>query len=646
MIAELGHLALAVALAASVALALLGLGGGAWQQAAVMRQVSNMVALQMAAVTLAFGALTWAFVATDFSVALVAGYAHSALPMTYRFTAVWGNHEGSMLLWVWVLAGWTSALAWRMRGADAAQRARVLGVMGLIGIGFLAFLLFTSNPFLRAWPVPADGQGMNPLLQDPGMIWHPPLLYMGYVGLVVAFAYTVAGLLQGRLDAAWARAIRPWTLVAWAFLTVGIALGSFWAYYELGWGGWWFWDPVENASFMPWLVATALLHSAAMADARGSFRLWTALLALLGFALALLGTFIVRSGVLSSVHAFASDPGRGLFILAFLVLVVGGALALYAWRAPAVGAGASFQGWSREGLLFGQTLLLMVAAASVLLGTLYPMLLDALGLGKLSVGPPYFEAVFAPLMLLVMALMVPGPVLAWRRAAWVWPSLGWLGAAALALALASAVAWWVPGASWATWAGLAMAAWVVLGVARHVLQWLSQPLPRAVRWRTLRGAKGGMWLAHLGVAVFAIGVAVVSTWGHEQDLRLRPGEEMAVGDVRLRFDGITMAPGPNYFAIRASLPMLQNGQTLTTLQPERRLYLANGQTMTEVAIDRSLWRDVYVALGESVGNDAFAFRVHHKPLVNWIWLGCLMMALGGLMAAVDRRRVGPAEGTA
>jgi cytochrome c-type biogenesis protein CcmF len=641
VIVELGHLALSVALAASVALAMLGLGGAARGDAAWMRFAPRLVAVQAATVTLAFGALTWAFVHTDFSVALVAGYAHSALPLVYRYTAVWGNHEGSMLLWVWVLAGWTLAVAWRTRSACAVQRARVLGVMGLIGVGFLAFLLFTSNPFLRAWPVPADGQGMNPLLQDPGMVWHPPLLYMGYVGLVVAFAYTVAGLLQGELGSAWARAIRPWTLVAWAFLTVGIALGSFWAYYELGWGGWWFWDPVENASFMPWLVATALLHSAAMADARGSFRLWTALLALLGFALALLGTFIVRSGVLSSVHAFASDPGRGLFILVFLALVVGGALALYAWRAPTVGVGASFQGWSREGLLFGQTLLLMVAAASVLLGTLYPMLLDAMGLGKLSVGPPYFEAVFVPLMLLVMLLMVPGPVLAWRRAAGRAPWRAWMLVAGLAVGAATAVVWWVPGASWATWGGLALAAWLTFGVAQHMVQWWRQRLPASARWRALRGAKGGMWLAHLGVAVFALGVAAVSTWGHEQDVRLRPGQAIAVGNVELRFDGVTMAPGPNYFAVRARLPMQQHGQTVTTLEPERRLYLANGQTMTEVAIDRSLWRDVYVALGESLGNDAFAFRVHHKPLVNWIWLGCLMMALGGLMAAFDRRAALP-----
>jgi cytochrome c-type biogenesis protein CcmF len=517
--------------------------------------------------------------------------------------------------------------------------ARVLGVMGIISCGFLLFTLLTSNPFERLLPAAPDGQDLNPLLQDPGMIIHPPMLYMGYVGFVVAFAFAIAALLSGRLDTAWARWSRPWTTVAWCFLTFGIALGSFWAYYELGWGGWWFWDPVENASFMPWLVGTALIHSLAVTEKRGGFKMWTALLAILTFSLSLLGTFIVRSGVLSSVHAFASDPARGVFILGFLALVVGGSLTLFAWRAPRVGLGGTFAPISRESMLLANNVLLVVAAAAVLLGTLYPLVIDALGLGKLSVGPPYFSAVFVPLIAPALFLMGVGPLARWREAsaADLTRRLRW----AIGVSLASAVVaplvlgHWTP----MTGLGLLLAVWVAsTAILNLVTRLREHPAPRwGARMAAQPGSYYGMLLAHFGISVFIVGVTVVSSFQSENDVRMEPGDTASVGGYRFQLEAINPITGPNYTAARATVTVTQDGAPVAVLYPERRIYTVSRMPMTEVAIDRGIRRDLYVALGEPVSATAWSIRLHHKPMVNWIWGGCVLMALGGFLAVLDRR---------
>jgi cytochrome c-type biogenesis protein CcmF len=639
VIAELGHYALILALAMALVQGVLPLWGAHRGQAAWMGLARPAARGQFVFVLVAYACLTHAFVNNDFSVLLAARNSNAALPLVYRITAVWGNHEGSILLWSLILAGWTLAVSVFSRQLEETMVARVLGVMGLVSCGFLLFTLFTSNPFERLLPAAADGQDLNPLLQDPGMVIHPPMLYMGYVGFVVAFAFAVAALLSGRLDAAWARWSRPWTTVAWCFLTCGIALGSFWAYYELGWGGWWFWDPVENASFMPWLVGTALMHSLAVTEKRGGFRMWTALLAILTFSLSLLGTFIVRSGVLSSVHAFASDPARGIFILGFLSFVVGGSLLLFAWRAPRVGAGGSFEPVSRESMLLANNVLLLVAAAAVLLGTMYPLVIDALGMGKLSVGPPYFTAVFVPLVAPALFLMGIGPLARWREARVLelarklrWAAGVSLASAAIAPLLLGA---WTP----LTGLGLLLAAWVasttVLNAATRLRE---HPAPR---WRTrvaaLPGSYWGMVLAHFGVAVFIVGVTVVSSFQSENDVRMEPGETAHVGGYSFRLEGVSSVRGPNYSAVRARLAVTRGDEPVAQLYPERRLYDVSRAQMTEVAIDRGLTRDLYVALGEPVSATAWSVRLHHKPFVNWIWGGCLLMALGGLMAVLDRR---------
>lgn len=653
MIPELGHLAMILALIMALVQSVLPLlgahrGHGAWIALARPAALG-----QFLFVLLAYGCLTHAFVANDFSVLLAAQHSNSTLPLVYRVTAVWGNHEGSILLWSLILAGWTLAVSIYSRQLDDRMVARVLGVMGLISCGFLLFTLLTSNPFERLLPAAPDGQDLNPLLQDPGMVIHPPMLYMGYVGFVVAFAFAIAALLAGRLDAAWARWSRPWTTVAWCFLTFGIALGSFWAYYELGWGGWWFWDPVENASFMPWLVGTALIHSLAVTEKRGGFKMWTALLAILAFSLSLLGTFIVRSGVLSSVHAFASDPARGIFILGFLALVVGCSLTLFAWRAPRVGLGGSFATISRESMLLANNVLLVVAAAAVLLGTLYPLVIDALGLGKLSVGPPYFSAVFVPLMAPALFLMGVGPLARWREASAVdlTRRLRWAAGVSVASAL---IAPWVLG-HWTPMVGLGLllAAWVASTAVLNLLTRLREhPAPTwRARWAAQPSSYFGMLLAHAGVAVFIAGVTVVSGFQSENDVRMEPGDSAQVGGYTFRLDTVKPVEGPNYAAARASLTVSRAGQAVATLYPERRVYKVSRMPMTEVAIDRGLDRDLYVALGEPVSATAWSVRLHHKPLVNWIWIGCLLMALGGLLAVTDRRyrpgrppgsKVGPA----
>ncbi|CAN5754512.1 heme lyase CcmF/NrfE family subunit [soil metagenome] len=639
MIPELGHFALMLALAMALVQSLLPLWGAHRGNAAWMVLARPAARGQFVFVLIAYACLTHAFITNDFSVLLAARHSNSSLPLVYRITAVWGNHEGSILLWSLILSGWTLAVSVFSRQLDDRTVARVLGVMGLISCGFLLFTLLTSNPFERLLPAAPDGEDLNPLLQDPGMVIHPPMLYMGYVGFVVAFAFSVAALLSGRLDAAWARWSRPWTTVAWCFLTCGIALGSFWAYYELGWGGWWFWDPVENASFMPWLVGTALMHSLAVTEKRGGFRMWTALLAIITFSLSLLGTFIVRSGVLSSVHAFATDPARGIFILGFLAFVIGGSLLLFAWRAPRVGLGGSFEPVSRESMLLANNVLLLVAAAAVLLGTMYPLVIEALGMGKLSVGPPYFSAVFVPLVAPALFLMGVGPMARWRQAdlrdlAW---RLRWAAGVSVASAVVApmAIGSWTPMVG----LGLLLAAWIastaVLNLATRLRE---HPAPHwRARLAAQPGSYWGMLLAHAGVAVFIVGVTVVSGFQSETDVRMEQGDTATVGGYSFRLEGMDQFRGPNYVSARATLAVSRDGQPVATLMPERRIYNVSRTAMTEVAIDRSPMRDLYVALGEPVSATAWSVRLHHKPFVNWIWGGCVLMALGGLLAVLDRR---------
>ena len=636
MIGELGHLALILAfLVASVqgVVPLLG----TWRRAPSWMAVAVSAArAQFLLMGISYLCLTHAFIVSDFSFSYVAQNSNTALPLVYRISAVWGAHEGSMLLWATVLAGWGFAVAAFSTSLPAVFRARVLAVIALVSVGFQLFLLLTSNPFERLLPAPLEGRDLNPLLQDPGMAAHPPMLYMGYVGLVVPFAFAVAALIEGRIDLAWTRWTRPWTTTAWAFLTGGIMLGSWWAYSELGWGGWWFWDPVENASFMPWLVATALIHSLAVTEQRGAFRAWTLLLAISGFSLSLLGAFLVRSGVLVSVHAFATDPARGLFILAFLGLVIGSALVLYAWRAARLAGGGDFDVCSRETFLLANNVLLVATSATVLLGTLYPLLLDALDAGKISVGPPYFDAVFVPLMLPLAALLGFAPLSRWKRDEW---RRLWLKVRmpVLVVVLASlALAFGTP-ASWAMAAGTGFALWIAAGVALGLRDRLRHRQGASMR-RALGRGFAGMSLAHLGAGVFIAGVTWTTGAGVERDVRLAPGESVEVSGYAFRFDGVASHLGPNYRALRGTVQVLRDGEPYSVLHPEKRTYLAQAEPMTEAAVEPGFTRDLYVALGEPVGTQgAWTMRVQYKPLVRWIWLGPLMMAIGGLLAAGDRR---------
>ncbi len=639
MIAEIGHLSLMIALVMALSQSILPLWGAQAGRVSWMSLARPAAWGQFIFMALAYACLTAVFVLHDFSVLLVAEHSNSQLPLVYRITAVWGNHEGSMLLWTLILAGWTLAVALKSRPLDDVMVARMLGVMGLVSVGFIVFTLWASNPFLRLIPAATDGNDLNPLLQDPGMILHPPMLYMGYVGFVVAFAFAIAGLLAGQLDSAWARWSRPWTSLAWCFLTLGIALGSFWAYYELGWGGWWFWDPVENASFMPWLAGTALMHSLAVTEKRGSFKNWTALLAIVTFSLSLMGTFLVRSGVLSSVHAFATDPTRGLFILVLLALVVGGSLFLFAWRTPKAGPGGSFEWVSRESMLLTNNVLLMVAMAAVLLGTLYPLIIDALGLGKLSVGPPYFEAVFIPLMTPALFLMGIGPLARWQRADPIdlWRRLRWAAGVSLATAVFMPLAL----GNWLPWValGLLKGTWIISSAFYQLIERLrSHPSDRWLnRLRAQAGSYYGMLLAHTGVGVFILGVTVVGGYASETDVRMEPGQTASAGGYDFKLEGVDQVLGPNYTATRARLTVTQGNRFVTLLTPERRVYHVRRSPMTEVGIDRGLFRDLYAALGEPVGPQAWSVRIHYKPLVNWIWLGCVLMALGGILAVLDRK---------
>ncbi|HJU38988.1 MAG TPA: heme lyase CcmF/NrfE family subunit [Tahibacter sp.] len=633
MLPELGQFALILALLLALAQTVLPLYG-AWRGNAALVAVARPASAGQAVfVAASFAILTYAFVAQDFSVAYVAQNSNSQLPWYYRFSAVWGAHEGSLLLWILILNVWTVAVAAFSRRLPDAFIARVIGVLGFVSVGFLLFTLLTSNPFLRHVPALADGNDLNPLLQDFGLIVHPPMLYTGYVGFSVAFAFAIAALLGGNLDVAWVRWARPWTNVAWAFLTLGIALGSWWAYYELGWGGWWFWDPVENASFMPWLVGTALIHSQAVTEKRGSFRAWTLCLAIFAFSLSLLGTFLVRSGVLTSVHAFASDPERGMFILGFLVVVIGGSLTIFAIRGPKVAGGEPFAGMSRETLLLINNLMFSVAAAMVLIGTLAPLMFEAFDAGKLSVGPPFFGWMFTILMIPVVLLVPFGPFIRWRQGDLA-ASLRALRPAMLVAVLSVPLAWLVAGPlPLKAFIGVAVALWVGVGIGAYALsRWTNAPAGRRYTPEML-----GMILAHFGIAVFVAGVLVTEATGVEKDLRFAPGQTTTIGNLEFRFDGVKRAQGPNWVADSGTIVVRRGDTVVAELHPQKRQY-PRGQVQTESAIDPGLTRDVYVALGEPLGNDgAWSVRVYVKPFVRWIWLGALLMMLGGFVAACDRR---------
>jgi cytochrome c-type biogenesis protein CcmF len=640
VIPEVGQFALALALCLAIAQAILGIAGAARGDRVWMAAARPAAQGQFVFIVIAFACLTYSFVVNDFSVEYVASHSNSALPLYYRVAGVWGGHEGSLLLWAFMLGVWMTAVTVFSRHLPDDMVARVLGVMGLVSIGFLLFMLFTSNPFTRLFPAPADGRDLNPLLQDPGMVMHPPMLYMGYVGFSVAFAFAIAALLAGRLDATWARWSRPWTTVAWAFLTVGIALGSWWAYYELGWGGWWFWDPVENASFMPWLVGTALIHSLAVTEKRGSFRSWTVLLAIAAFALSLLGTFLVRSGVLTSVHAFATDPARGVFILIFLTVVIGGSLVLFASRTARIGLGGSFEPVSRESFLLSNNVLLAAATGSVLLGTLYPLALDALGLGKISVGPPYFDAVFAAVMAPAVFLMGVGPLARWKKASLPELAVRLRWAFGVSVAAALLIPFVLGRWSILVSLGLLLAFWIAASSVVQLRERVRNAAGGAgirARLATTPRAYYGMLLAHLGVAVFVVGVTLVKGYEAERDVRMSPGDTVELAGYVFRFDGVRDVNGPNYVAARADIHVSRGASTVTRMYPEKRIYRVQNQPMTEAAIDPGFTRDLYVSLGDSLGPTTWIVRVQVKPFVDWIWGGCLLMALGGLLAASDRR---------
>jgi cytochrome c-type biogenesis protein CcmF len=632
MIPEFGQMCLILALCLAAAQALfplLGaqLGRASWLDVALPAATGQAVFLSGA-----FACLAWAFLQNDFTVGYVAANSNTALPAIYRFAAVWGGHEGSLLLWILLLSLWTVAVASFSRRMPNILSARITGVLGFISAGFILFVLTTSNPFLREFPGPADGADLNPLLQDPAMALHPPLLYTGYVGFAVAFAFAVAAMLGGRIDQQWARWARPWTTAAWVFLTLGIALGSWWAYYELGWGGWWFWDPVENASFMPWLVGTALIHSLAVTEKRGLFKCSTLLLAIGAFSLSLLGTFLVRSGVLVSVHAFASDPARGLFILAYLGVVVGCALLLYAWRAPRLDREIGFRPFSRETFLLINNLLLAAAAGLILLGTLYPLVLDAMNLGKISVGPPYFETVFLVPMLPLLLLLGVGMHTAWRSASVSALVRRLRIPAGLALIGGIAVPWLVYGAPTVlTACGIVAGVWVALTALVDPVARLSG---RGVR---LTAAMLGMQIAHLGLALTVLGITITSAFSIHEDQRIAPGETLTLGEYQLHFAQIWKVPGPNYDALRGEMQITRNGEPIATVYPEKRLYRVRSSPMTEAGIAAAWHRDLFVALGDDLGAGAWSVRLQYKPMVRFIWFGALVMAIGGLLAIMDRR---------
>jgi len=632
MIVEIGHFALILAACVALVQGVLPLAGTIndnqrWQALAKPAATLQFLLIAFSFAVLAHGALT-----DDFSIKYIAGHSNSLLPTQYKFASVWGGHEGSLLLWMLMLSGWTLAVAIFSRTLPLAMVARVIGILGLVSTGFLMFILITSSPFERLLPAPLDGKDLNPLLQDPGLVIHPPMLYMGYVGFSVAFAFAVSALLSGRMDAAWARWSRPWTIVAWIFMTAGIALGSWWAYYELGWGGWWFWDPVENASLMPWLFGTALIHALMVTDKRGGFKAWSVLLAIGAFSLSLLGTFLVRSGVLTSVHAFASDPKRGVFILIFLAVVVGVSLTLFAWRAPKATLGGKMGLVSRESMLIANSVLLVVATGAVLLGTIYPLIVDALNLGKLSVGAPYFNAVFVPLMVPVVFLMVPGGIAHWREARWA--QLGHdLRLPALAAVVAGVAIWTLTErGTWLTGMGMALATWVVVGLLMQIFIRMKKPgrIPPSF-W--------GMHLAHLGIAVITVGITMVKSYEVERDVRMGLNDTVTIENYSFELTGVSDVDGPNYKALRGDIKVTKDGKYLEMLYPEKRKYFSSAMPMTEAGIDSGLFRDLYVSLGEPIEGERlqWSVRVFYKPFVSWLWYGAILMVLGGLLAVSDRR---------
>ncbi len=655
MIAEAGHFALILAALIALAQSVVPLIGAARHDRALMDYGRMAAFAQFAFVAVAFASLTHAYVVSDFSVINVAQNSHSAKPMLYKITGVWGNHEGSMVLWVLILALFGAAIAAFGTNLPHELRARVLAVQGMIGVAFLAFILGTSNPFGRLDPAPLDGEGLNPILQDPGLAFHPPFLYLGYVGFSVAFSFAVAALIEGRVDAAWARWVRPWTLAAWSSLTLGIALGSWWAYYELGWGGFWFWDPVENASFMPWLAGTALLHSAVVVEKRDALKNWTILLAILTFVLALMGAFLVRSGILTSVHAFATDPQRGMFILLILLVAAGGSLALYALRAPAMRPTGLFAPISREGGLVFNNLLLATACATVLIGTLYPLLLEALDAGTVSVGPPYYELTFVPLMVPLLAAVAVGPLLAWKRGD-LPGALARLRVAAAVTVLAVVATLIILGGPLTAMVGVALSAWLVLGALTELAErcrlFRAPPGESLRRLSQLPRAAIGMTIAHASLGIVVLGITASGAWQSERVLVMTPGQSTTIAGYTVMLERVESVPGPNYEAERAIMSVTRDGRAVTTLTPEKRMYHTPPQPTTEAAIYTTLFADLYAVLGDpdarTAATDAgWVVRIYHNPLVPWIWLGCVVMVIGGLVSLSDRRhRVGaPARKT-
>lgn len=640
MIVEIGHFALIVSLGLAILLSLLPLVGASKNNTMLMNTARPLAWGMFSLLLVSFSILLWAFYVNDFTVQYVASNSNSQLPWYYRLTAVWGAHEGSLLLWVLIQAGWTVAVATFSRGMPQESVARVLSVMGLISVGFLLFVIVTSNPFLRTLPYfPIDGRDLNPLLQDPGLIIHPPMLYMGYVGFSVAFSFAIASLMTGRLDTAWARWSRPWTTAAWLFLTLGIALGSWWAYYELGWGGWWFWDPVENASFMPWLAGTALMHSLAVTEKRGTFKAWTVLLAISAFSLSLLGTFLVRSGILVSVHAFASDPARGLFILGFLVFVIGGSLLLFAVKGAAVRVRGNAELISRENALLSNNILLIAALVVVLVGTLLPLIHKQIGLGSVSIGAPFFNMLFAWLMVPFAFLLGIGPLIRWKRDNFSKLLKPMLICGLMALILSAVMVYLLAERfSLMAFIGWVMAFWIIL---LHVVELHERATHRhsfMIGVTKLQRSHWAMMLGHVGLAVTVIGIAMVQNYSIERDVRLAPGESFEIQQYNFYFKGLRDKDGPNYDGYIADFEITQDGQYVNTLHAEKRFYRTAKSMMTEAAIDRGITRDLYIAMGERLEDGrSWAIRIYYKPFVRWIWAGALLMSLGGALAISDKR---------
>ena len=639
MIAELGNYALALSLAIAILLAIFPLWGAEKGSVQMMSLARPMTYGLFVVLTFSFGALFYLFAVNDFSVQYVVNNSNTTLPIYYRLSAVWGSHEGSLLLWIWLLSLWSAAVALFSKHLPQEATARVLGIMGIISIGFLLFVLFTSNPFNRTFPeFPVDGKELNPLLQDVGLIFHPPLLYMGYVGFSVAFAFAIASLMTGKLDTAWARWSRPWTMAAWVFLTLGIVLGSWWAYYELGWGGWWFWDPVENASFMPWLAGTALLHSLAVTEKRGSFKAWTVLLAISAFSLCLLGTFLVRSGILVSVHAFASDPTRGLYVLAYLIVVIGGSLTLYAYKGSQIRSRDNAERYSRESLLLLNNILLMTALCVVLLGTLLPLVHKQLGLGSISIGAPFFDQMFLIIMTPFALLLGIGPLVKWRRDQFSAIRTPVIVSLIIMLIAGFALPYLLQDKlTVSAVLGTMMAVIIVLLSLYEMHQRATHRESFLKGVRKLSRSHWGMVLAHLGLAMTVWGIAFSQNYSVERDVRMSVGDTVQIADYDFTFKGISDANGPNYIGGKAQIDITYHGKQEATLFAEKRLYTVSKMPMTEAAIDWGFTRDLYVALGEKLENNAWALRLYYKPFIRWIWLGGLFMALGGLLCMFDRR---------